>query len=304
MSSQKLRNLRTYHFRNSRALDVARWNYQFEDGSVQDVLKALACYQNADGGFGHGLEPDIRTAESNPMSTWAATRILRECHLPDMSDRMIQKILSYLAASLREDRRWPATVEVTSEAPHAPWYHYVPGTEVWGWNPTIELSAFILTCAQRPSDLYSLAEQIIKEAMTAIMSPDFTPEGHELSNICEAGTMLLKVRSDLLPDNFFSRVIQLIDKLIVRDLSQYNNTDYIITPEFILNSPDSPYYPGISSIADQYCTYLEQSINESGYWDLNWTWGNDPLPPDSQREWRGVLIMQHMLYLQHFKPLP
>ena len=120
MSSQKLRNLRTYHFRNSRALDVARWNYQFEDGSVQDVLKALACYQNADGGFGHGLEPDIRTAESNPMSTWAATRILRECHLPDMSDRMIQKILSYLAASLREDRRWPPRWKLLMRLPMLP----------------------------------------------------------------------------------------------------------------------------------------------------------------------------------------
>ena len=302
MSTQRLRNIRTYHFRNSRALDVARWNYQFEDGSAQDVLKALACYQNADGGFAYGLEPDIRTPLSNPMTTWAATRILRELELPAMADNMVDKLLDYLSFSLGKTNRWPATIEAFNEAPHAPWYHHVEGEAVWGWNPTIELAAFILICADQTTELYLTAELIIKEALVAVMDPAFVPSAHELSNICEAGTMLLEVRADLLPQNFFQRMKHMIDGLIIRDLSSYNERDYIITPEFVLNSPKSPYYADIKDIADQYCGYLENSMNEHGYWAPNWTWGEAPLPPDTAREWRGALIMQHMLYLQNFKP--
>ena len=39
-------------YRFARPLDLARWQYHFEGGSSGAVLKALACYQNEDGGFG------------------------------------------------------------------------------------------------------------------------------------------------------------------------------------------------------------------------------------------------------------
>ena len=45
-------------YRNARPLDLARWQYLFEDGGRENVLNILASYQNEDGGFGHALEPD------------------------------------------------------------------------------------------------------------------------------------------------------------------------------------------------------------------------------------------------------
>ena len=44
--------------RNARPLDFARWKFLFENGSMEQVLSALETYQNEDGGFGNGLEPD------------------------------------------------------------------------------------------------------------------------------------------------------------------------------------------------------------------------------------------------------
>ena len=38
--------------KNSRPLDMARWNYLFEDGSKEDVIKVLKTYQNDDGSWG------------------------------------------------------------------------------------------------------------------------------------------------------------------------------------------------------------------------------------------------------------
>lgn len=303
MSSRKLRNIRTYHFRNSRALDVARWNYHFEDGSAQDVLKTLACYQNPDGGFAYGLEPDLRTEKSNPMSTWAATRLLREIGLPSMSDRMIDGILDYLLALLGDNDRWPATIPEHNDSPVAPWYVHSEKAQFWNWNPSIELAAFILKTGRQKPELYRKAEAIVGAAMEALMDPLFKPEDHELSNFCEAGVMLMEARPELLPPDFLNRMEELIKSKVSMNIEDYSGPEYMLTPEFILDSPDSPYYPFIKDIADAWCGFLEAGAKDEGYWPIPWTWGSEPLPADAEREIRGVIIMNHMLYLQHFKPL-
>jgi len=43
-------------YRGATPLLFAQWRCAFENGDPEDVLGALACYQNADGGFGHALE--------------------------------------------------------------------------------------------------------------------------------------------------------------------------------------------------------------------------------------------------------
>jgi hypothetical protein len=48
--------------RNARVLDGRRFAFRFDGGDSADVVAALRPYQNADGGFGHALEPDLRAA--------------------------------------------------------------------------------------------------------------------------------------------------------------------------------------------------------------------------------------------------
>jgi hypothetical protein len=42
---------------NARLLDRLRFAYHFLDAGTEPVLKAVVAYQNADGGFGNGLDP-------------------------------------------------------------------------------------------------------------------------------------------------------------------------------------------------------------------------------------------------------
>ena len=74
---------RNFIFTNALPLDLARWRFLFDDGSKRDVLKFLAGYQNADGGFGHPLEPDCWNPNSSPLQTWAATQIIKEINLEE-----------------------------------------------------------------------------------------------------------------------------------------------------------------------------------------------------------------------------
>lgn len=45
-------------YRNARPLELALWKYHFEKGNKSDVLNILSAYQNEDGGFAYGIEPD------------------------------------------------------------------------------------------------------------------------------------------------------------------------------------------------------------------------------------------------------
>ena len=126
----EVRNMETFKkakefiYRNARPLDLARWQYHFENGSREPVLKALSYYQNEDGGFGHALEADAWNPNSSPIQTWCAIEILREINFTDAEHPMMQGVLTYLASGKDfEGKFWYNTVKSNNDYPHAPWWH-------------------------------------------------------------------------------------------------------------------------------------------------------------------------------------
>lgn len=63
---------------HARLLDRRRFELFFAGGDADPVLAALRAYRNADGGFGHGLEPDLRAAESQPAAAWHAFEVFAD----------------------------------------------------------------------------------------------------------------------------------------------------------------------------------------------------------------------------------
>ena len=51
---------------SARSLDRRRFDLLFGSGGVEPVLAAVDGYRNADGGYGWGLEPDLRSGTSQP----------------------------------------------------------------------------------------------------------------------------------------------------------------------------------------------------------------------------------------------
>ena len=89
------RRAERFIYRYARAVDVARYQYHFEKGSAEAVLRALSAYQNEDGGMGHALEADCWNPHSSPIQTWAATSIIREINA-DRNHPVVQGINGYL----------------------------------------------------------------------------------------------------------------------------------------------------------------------------------------------------------------
>lgn len=136
-------------YRNARPLDLARWQYAFEDGQADAILAALAAYQCADGGFGHALEADNWNPNASPYTTGVATDILHELNLYDAGHPIVNEILTFLADTpFRTDNDWPFTIPSNDAFPHAPWWTYSEdANKMNGFNPSATLISYIFSAA-------------------------------------------------------------------------------------------------------------------------------------------------------------
>jgi len=63
-------------FSEGRLIERKLFSYFFEAGLKEEVLKALAAYQNDDGGVGNGIEPDLLCPDSTAIGAETALYIL------------------------------------------------------------------------------------------------------------------------------------------------------------------------------------------------------------------------------------
>jgi hypothetical protein len=116
---------RTFVWLNGRLIERHRFSHLFDGGDAEAVLAALRPYQNADGGFGHGLEPDSRGPSSHPATAVSAVRVLDE--IDGFRDPMLARLLDYLASVATPDGGVPVAMPSIRDEPRAPW-----------WNPETE----------------------------------------------------------------------------------------------------------------------------------------------------------------------
>jgi len=72
---------------HARVLDRRVFQRLFSAGAAGPVRDAVAAYRNDDGGFGHGLEPDNRTAASQQAAVEMALRVMDVTDIWDVPDR-------------------------------------------------------------------------------------------------------------------------------------------------------------------------------------------------------------------------
>lgn len=102
------------------ALPAAIIRHQWFAGSADEVVAALARYQNADGGFGNRLEPDIHHPSSNAFAARIAMQYMSV--LPDDSTvYMRERLQDWLAKNQHEDGDWHFSAESRS-AFMQPWF--------------------------------------------------------------------------------------------------------------------------------------------------------------------------------------
>lgn len=140
-----------------RDIDRALFEYTFSEGSRDEVMEALANYQNADGGF-HGLEVDIAAPDSNPFATELALSVFLQADLP-RDAKIVQSTVSYLEESQNEEGDWRFS-EGVYQHELAPWF------QGWEWpnlNPACTTSGLLKQLGLGSPQLHGRVERLFEQ---------------------------------------------------------------------------------------------------------------------------------------------
>jgi hypothetical protein len=127
---------------NGRLLDRRRLQVLLGDGDPAVVVAALDGYRNADGGYGWGMEPDLRAAESQPAGALHAFEALADA-APVVSPHAVQ-LCDWLDAVTLPDGGLPFALPVADPAGLAPfWAEADPAAS------SLQITAYVAATAHR-----------------------------------------------------------------------------------------------------------------------------------------------------------
>lgn len=266
--------------------------FHFTGGSKSNVVAALGHYQNADGGFGHGLEADLRTRNSSVIATTVGLQILSETGAWDAP--LVAPALRFLSERY-SDRNWQLITEDCNDAPFAPWWKYASpaDTSAFTPNPSVEVLSYLITwCAMGKSTRFALLDRAID---------------HIASNELEMHDLLCYLRlydNPKLPENYRRELLPhlLSQAFALVKVERHDWEEYGLTPLSVVFSPDSPLADFFGPAIDENLDYLIERQGADGSWSPTWSWGNT-FPEawkEAEREIKVQLTLRHLQQLQQF----
>lgn len=131
MPSEVVQRAARFIYANARLVDRAVFGVRFARAEPERLIRAVAAYRNADGGFGHALEPDLRTPASQPLHTEVALWLLYEGGTKQ--PQLATQVCDYLARVANDACELPHFVEGALDYPAAS--HWQEGH---GHEPSID----------------------------------------------------------------------------------------------------------------------------------------------------------------------
>ncbi|MFG6191005.1 hypothetical protein [Nonomuraea sp. JJY05] len=105
---------------HARVLDRRRYDLLMGEGDAASALGALEAYRNPDGGYGWGLEPDLRSPESQPGAALHAFEVFENV-APATSPRAVA-LCDWLDSVTLPDGGLPFSLPLTVGEATAPWW--------------------------------------------------------------------------------------------------------------------------------------------------------------------------------------
>ena len=305
---EELKKYEKFLYNRGRDIEIAKFNYHFNDGSKEDVVMALSIYQNRDGGFGHGLEPDSLNPYSSPLQTSEALKILKhigynDSNLDDVSSYLINRALHYIYYYCLKDGKINPNVPTNNDYPHASWWEYNENFfETWRYNPTAVIVALTLHFTTEENKYYKKAYELVPTIIESFISD--TKENvdkHYLNNMMElydviTAKNLFTEYHESLYNNLNSRIDDLItlDESLWQDDSSNQPIEVIQFMPF-LNTEER------KALIEKNLDYLLDSRDNNGLFEVTWTWKNDYEEYELQRvKWAGVILVNNLIFLKRF----
>lgn len=299
LTSAAFRNAREFVFNRARPLERALFAFEFENGPAEAVWEALQPFANADGGFGHALEPDCRVPDSSVLATTTAFPLLVRTGAPADHPLVVGGI-RYLVECC--DRAWPGWSALPAAAnnyPRAFWWNHEPAAARddphWS-NP----SAAVVACLHRfPAEVPSeLLQSVTAKALAVLETQVASLAGHDFLTFVELAESL----PGPLAAPVWARLKSRARDAIMTDPAQWSS--YGVRPLWAVAHPHSPLMDGLGEAVQANLDYEIEQQQPDGSWLPFWAWGR--FEADwivARQEWQGQLTVKTLAALKAFNRL-
>jgi hypothetical protein len=300
LSKTAYQRAKNFLLTQARPLEASLFRYHFEDGAAAAVIEALGVYQNADGGFGNALEPDVRMPDSSVVATQFALQALVDIGAGSQ-EKLVQDAVAYLLRVFDARKQvWRLVDERAMDAPHAPWWDYAGLEKAFGGflaNPRAGILRLLLHYQELVPDGFNdrvLAAVMVHFDRLPVEMPFF-----------DAASYLKLLQSDRLDEVDRERLLDKLKHTAVQITSRDPETwhTFAVKPLWLAPDPEAPLAQVLSDDIQKNLDYEIEVQNEDGSWSPNWSWGGN-YPENwlvAEKEWRGVLTLANLRSLRAFR---
>ncbi|MFI5317172.1 MAG: hypothetical protein ACHQ6T_15835 [Myxococcota bacterium] len=290
LSADSYRRARGFLLTEARPLERALFLREFEGAPAAPVFAALADYRNADGGFGHALEPDLRMAASSALATATGLDVLRELGADD-TQPLVRGALAWVAerfdAQIPGWRYVPADVDAFPRAPHWNWELHRPGGP---WDHLLNPGARFLSH-------WSFWPRLAPRAPFESLSRAFAAHVMGLTTV---GPDSLNYAAEVEGAPLRAKLRELARTNVSRDPSTWGS--YCARPLKLAPTPESPLAECLTAETARNLDWEIGQQGTDGSWQPNWTW-DGAYPADweiARREWQGQLTLRALRSLRAY----
>ena len=265
-------------------------------GTKDRVLNELATFQNEDGGFGHGLEPDVQTPASSVLATTEALQTLRALGVTS-AHPLVRDALAYLQQTYDPAQHtWPLVPEQVDKAPHAPWWQHQEDLSGNLANPRAEIVGYFFEYGELVTD--ELRRELLDDVLAHLQELPNEMEMHDLMcyvRLAETEALPEEARRDLKP-----RLQRAVATVVAR--GQESWAAYGLKPATVAPLPDSLFAEALAPLIGEQLDFEIEAQEADGSWSPNWSWG-DTYPdawPEARRAWQGIITYRTMRTLQAY----
>jgi hypothetical protein len=288
---------RSFVYSHGRLLEQRVYESVFDGASPAHVVRAVAAYQNDDGGFGHGLEPDKRAPASQPLDvevalsrlvSAGATTAKERRDVADMAARACDFLVTVTSPSGAVPVLLPTITGYPRAAHWAETSDYPPGM-----NPTAGIAANLIALGV-DHPWVATARDYCLGAVEAQGAPT---EAHTLVGLTKlieqcagdprAAALARQIGGAIPSSSFFLEVP--------------DGVTYGVTPLQFAPSPETVArsWFGDETIAAN-LDELEASQADDGGWTIRW----DAPSEASRCEWRAIATLDALMVLVAYGRVP
>lgn len=165
---------------HARVLDRRRFQLLMGEAGPTVVLAALDGYRNPDGGYGWGLEPDLRSPESQPGAALHALEVFED--IAPATAAQAAELCDWLESVTLPDGGLPFVLPLTVTAGTAPWWASADPTV-----SSLQITAVTAAAAHRVAThdpavaAHPWLERATRYCLAAIEAIDETPHAYVLA---------------------------------------------------------------------------------------------------------------------------